>query len=183
MGSETRKVQLFATKGIPVQHILRDYYTSCVLNFITWNKAFSMFPHITFIQHKTVPLEPELDLHGSNEYAERGWTRMHGGGKFRGTGFPKCVFRQVGDASCWNMTLDTDGVRPSSTPDFVMECNGFRVGVPKDFDHGPRMGVLAYQQILFGSFLQQFPLRSDSVCKPTCRTGADIVRSFSLRYQ
>jgi hypothetical protein len=55
-------VQLIATRDVPVQSVLRCSYTSCLVNFLTWNKAFSAFPRATFAAHATVPLK-RLDAH------------------------------------------------------------------------------------------------------------------------
>lgn len=41
---------------MPWQAVIRNYYMSCICNFITWNKAYSLYPKSTFIEHKTFPL-------------------------------------------------------------------------------------------------------------------------------
>ncbi|KAI8626896.1 hypothetical protein F5Y19DRAFT_487478 [Xylariaceae sp. FL1651] len=70
-----QKVQLITTKNQPVQAILNGYYTSCIVNFISWNKAYCVFPRATLLFRETVPLTPphdnNVELH--KKYSRRGW--------------------------------------------------------------------------------------------------------------
>lgn len=68
-------VKLFVTKFAPVQIALSRSATSAGVNFITWNKAYSIFPQATFLAYETVPLQPlNQALRGSLiKCSIRGW--------------------------------------------------------------------------------------------------------------
>jgi len=52
------KIQLVAVGGTPLQTVLTGFYMTAIVNFITWNKAYSIFPRHTFLQHKGYLLQP-----------------------------------------------------------------------------------------------------------------------------
>jgi hypothetical protein len=117
-------VRLIATTDIPVQAILRETDSLLGINFISWNKAYSIFPGRMFPEHSTIrPLMPKL---GSANYLDccewfvellssRPRRRSEIGRK-----------RRVGDRCCWMIALDTLSIVPSSTPDYVLESCSFR---------------------------------------------------------
>lgn len=135
-GVTVLKAQLIATGGLPVQCILRCYYTSCIMNFITWNKAYSIFPNITFVRHKTVPLRAldHLEQPYYIKYRERGFdleprvsTREKGEFVIRpGASYAQ---RRIGDRYTWTIKLDTKDVEPA-TPDHLFESNSFSISEP-----------------------------------------------------
>ncbi|KAI8948802.1 hypothetical protein F4801DRAFT_581089 [Xylaria longipes] len=69
------KVQLIATKNQPVQAILNGYYTSCIMNFISWNKAYCIFTRAALLFGETVtltgPQHNNVEL--QRKYSRRGW--------------------------------------------------------------------------------------------------------------
>ncbi|KAJ3553855.1 hypothetical protein NPX13_g10776 [Xylaria arbuscula] len=69
------KVQLIVTCEQPVLAILGSYYTSCVVNFITWNKAYCIFPRATLLFDEMVTLTTHSDYNVPlyNKYSKRGW--------------------------------------------------------------------------------------------------------------
>lgn len=149
-----RKVQLVITSGLPVQVILCHYYTTAVTNFISWNKAYSIFPRATFLLYETIPLKPVDDAFGRlhAKYSQRGWRMrtepvpfshegdLHASGDRRqplGDVSKHGGYRRIGDRDSWVMRLgDTAGVEGSShfVPDSVLEYSGFQIrGVPEGF--------------------------------------------------
>lgn len=134
-GTTVLKAQLIATSGLPVQGILRCYYTSCLVNFITWNKAYSIFPKKTFVEHKTIPLK-KLDDQKRRCYAkyrERGFELQ---GKPRPLTKSEFVTRvgdyysqrRVGDRDTWMIPLDTQDITPA-TPSHIFETNAFSISL------------------------------------------------------
>ncbi|KAK8120279.1 hypothetical protein PG999_004399 [Apiospora kogelbergensis] len=63
LGSVTRlrRGELFIilrkTRLIPIQAILSRTPTTQAMNFIAWNKAYSVFPKTTFLDHEVLPLK------------------------------------------------------------------------------------------------------------------------------
>ncbi|RYP71509.1 hypothetical protein DL771_004764 [Monosporascus sp. 5C6A] len=147
--SESR-VQPVVTSGPPVQAILRWYYTTAVVNFISWNKAYSIFPRATFLLHETIPLKPVSDFYGSRhaKWSKRGWrlrteaVYTSGADNEQPLGYlGRNGDRRIGDRDTWVIRLDgATQVEKSSSfvPDSVLDYSGFRVGdlniQARDFD-------------------------------------------------
>ncbi|RYP70459.1 hypothetical protein DL769_004948 [Monosporascus sp. CRB-8-3] len=135
-----RKVQLVVTSGPPVQAILRGYYTTAVINFISWNKAYSVFPRATFLLHETVPLKSVRDSYGPRyvKLSKRGWrlrteaVYSSGADNEQPLGYlRRDGDRRIGDRDTWMIRLDgATQVETSASfvPDSVLEYSGFRVG-------------------------------------------------------
>ncbi|KAI5927612.1 hypothetical protein F4810DRAFT_272395 [Camillea tinctor] len=133
---DMKKVQLIATYGPPVQAILRGYYTTALVNFISWNKAYSIFPRSTFLSHETIPLKSMDEYFGSlhAKYSRRGWRMRTESVMVEGLSQPdplgslaKKGNRRVGDRDTWIIQLDTSSVAKPSKPDFVLEYSCFQI--------------------------------------------------------
>ncbi|KAI0149469.1 hypothetical protein GGR57DRAFT_514875 [Xylariaceae sp. FL1272] len=131
------KVKVIATRSVPVLCILRSFFTTCIINIITWNKAFCVFPRATFLYHYTVAVQ-RLDSHFGSlhaKYSKRGWRmwthpiRPTAARDLFGINEPRDDHRcrRVGDSGCWVLNLNTSGVKRPSMPDFVIECTDFEV--------------------------------------------------------
>ncbi|KAI1304365.1 hypothetical protein F5Y03DRAFT_406974 [Xylaria venustula] len=144
--SPVRKVQLITTRHHPVKTILGSYYTSCIMNFISWNKAYCIFPRATLLFNETVPLkypnDYNVELH--KKYSRRGWrqrTRAIDLGRSDGPGTrrkfpprdtsPLGVYldgdRRIGGSDTWTMRLGTVGIERPEHPDSVLEYSSFSV--------------------------------------------------------
>ncbi|KAI0142240.1 hypothetical protein GGR57DRAFT_519804 [Xylariaceae sp. FL1272] len=111
-------VQLIVCYDLPVKMILEGFYTSCTINFISWNKAFSIFPRTTFLDHETVSMVP-LDEYYSKlhaRYSRRGWRLRIAERSWNSRHLPAGV-----------LPLDTDGITKPAKPDFVLESSCFYV--------------------------------------------------------
>ncbi|KAF3927780.1 hypothetical protein ABW20_dc0100377 [Dactylellina cionopaga] len=127
---KTRKIQLMPAKDSPLVAILGDYYATHIFNFVTWNKAYSLFPYHTFGDKRaffTQPATPNL-APAIVKYKKRGFELCHYGK------FHKCVkncclrpHRRIGDKFSWVMDLDTEGVDALEVkvPPSVMETNSW----------------------------------------------------------
>ncbi|MCJ1267056.1 hypothetical protein MMC22_006941 [Lobaria immixta] len=136
--SAERKAQIILTRKIPLQAILRGFYSTVVVNFFAWNKAYSMFPLHTFVHHKGYMLKP-LNNHFSTlleKYSRRGW-------KFQNAMWPEEISpnqpiegtRRIGDEFSWMIPFDVSNVKWSKTPDSVLEYASFDVHL-EDRDEG-----------------------------------------------
>lgn len=125
------KAQIIFTSNIPVEAILKNFHSTLVVNFFTWNKAYAIFPLPTFVHHKGYLLKP-LDNYLSTlleKYSRRGW-------RFQGEMWPEEVSakqpiqvgRRIGDEFTWMIPFDTSNVNWSKTPDLVLEYSSFKVG-------------------------------------------------------
>ncbi|KAF2673679.1 hypothetical protein BT63DRAFT_476162 [Microthyrium microscopicum] len=125
---DNRKIQVIAADGPPIRMILRSFYSTVVMNVITWNKAFALFPRTTFLQHDAYPLARLTDYYAQlhSKYTHRGWSSRT---------LPEEEdlspeldgYRRMGDKMAWQMSLDTHWVDPPERPDFVLEYCQFKV--------------------------------------------------------
>ena len=137
------KVQIITTMFHPVVVILGTFYTSCIVNFISWNKAYCIFPRATLLHNETVALVPPSDynvpLH--NKYSKRGWRLRTRPVEMASTIKnlpPRDVYplgaclnadRRIGGRDTWTMKLNTTGVARPPQPDSVLEYSSFSVRV------------------------------------------------------
>lgn len=113
-----------------MQVILRNFHSTAVVNFFTWNKAYAIFPLPTFVHHKGYLLKP-LDNYLSTlleKYSRRGWRFQEAmWPEDESSNQPIQDTRRIGDEFTWMMPFDTSNVNWSKTPDFVVEYSSFGV--------------------------------------------------------
>lgn len=127
------EVQLILTLGPPVQAILRGFYATIVVNFLSWSKAYAIYPIPTFFDHKGYMLRDQAEFKENlaSKYRSRGWS-------YEEVEWPKDnpadylvkSPRRVGDRYTWQINLDTVNVSPSQTPDSVLDHAEFGVRNP-----------------------------------------------------
>jgi len=113
-----------------------------VVNIITWDKAYALFPLPTFIHRKTYVLKPLNDYFGALllKYSQQGWNGL-------GTLWPEEVTyfhpfqaeRSIGDKLTWTIAFDTQGVRCPSIPDSVIEYSFFSIAESLNPDPSTRL--------------------------------------------
>lgn len=137
------KVLITRTSGSPIHFILTSSYTTASMNLITWNKAYSIFPRQTLVNHRFYPLRSLDNGFGShlNELAQLAWTTrdilwpdIQGPNYCRLEGH-----RRLGDRYSLVIPLNTESVQAPATTDFAIEYAQFdipRVGT-QDTQSGP----------------------------------------------
>jgi hypothetical protein len=71
-----QKIQIVSTRLLPIRAILGGFYTTAVVNIISWNIAYSIFPDATFLEScKTYSLswQPQAYADHLAKYEKRGW--------------------------------------------------------------------------------------------------------------
>ncbi|CZR31981.1 uncharacterized protein FPRO_02089 [Fusarium proliferatum ET1] len=125
------QVRVTRTTGLPIKTILTSSSTTTVVNFITWSKAYCVFPRQTLVKHEFYPLRPLDDDFGLelSELSPHGWTNRdiiwpdHVGEKLQGF----LPVRRVGDSSSLVIALDTNSVLTRAVPDYVIEFSQFEI--------------------------------------------------------
>lgn len=125
-------VRLTATRGLPVEAILRYSYTTNMVNMISWNKAYSAFPKQTLIYHKFHALRFMDDAFGDllTKQSHVGWLNQHFIWPVSTTDARYRInngYRRVGGQSSFVVPLDINNVKKASTPDSVIEFVQFQV--------------------------------------------------------
>lgn len=130
-------IELLVTSDMPVKGVLCYSPTSAALNFITWNKAYAVFPRATFLTYETVPLSTMTTELGAYHIKSsiRGWRMRTEAVAFRDPN--DCTqplgnmlargHRRIGDRDTWMIRLDCEGLCLPLQPDFVLENSGFQV--------------------------------------------------------
>ncbi|KAF8327495.1 hypothetical protein F5887DRAFT_898771, partial [Amanita rubescens] len=103
-------VQLMATKASPIRAIL-DFHSTCVMNVITYQRAYSLYPVCTFIDRETLVcgVFNKKSLEALKKYERRGWIMVHA---IRTENFQcaadelKMRTRRFGDDRCWMISLE-----------------------------------------------------------------------------
>ena len=128
-GTEAQ-VQIIHTKKPPVFTILENFYTTLVVNVISWNKAYAVFPQPSFLYHRTYLLTDMTEYLGTllSKYGERGWTTQdilwpEDEASHKSMLEP----RRLGDKWTWIIPFDQTGVSRSITPDPVLEFSTFNL--------------------------------------------------------
>ncbi|KAL9605024.1 MAG: hypothetical protein Q9179_001655 [Wetmoreana sp. 5 TL-2023] len=110
--------------------ILSGFYTTLVVNVVTWNTAYALYPQPSFLYHKTYLLRPLTDYLGETlaKYDTRGWKSQdvlwpedeasHGSMLNR---------RRLGDRLTWKIPLDVRGVDRPDKPDSVLEYSCWKL--------------------------------------------------------
>ncbi|PPQ66092.1 hypothetical protein CVT24_000206 [Panaeolus cyanescens] len=106
-----RKIQLIASDSVPLEIIL-NFHSTCVMNIITYSKAYSLYPLGTFEQKRSLLYSTQ----GTNQeaairkYAKRGWKMLRGITDEHERENPKAAFGQgrrfVGDGKCWTIRIE-----------------------------------------------------------------------------
>ena len=69
------KIQVVSTKSVPLLSILRGFWSTVVINFFSWQKAYSIFPRATFIDRRGYMLKDSKEAYATSiaKYSRRGW--------------------------------------------------------------------------------------------------------------
>jgi hypothetical protein len=132
-GGEKREIQIMAAIHTPMQCILGFHSSTsinglqgflltpvakaCVMNFITYEGAYSLYPWATFEARQNLALTDDLYTGGSCQakYAEQGWCTVSSMLPHI-PALPKDFFvdvpRFLNDGSTWRVPLDRRGVQP-----------------------------------------------------------------------
>ncbi|KAL8763422.1 MAG: hypothetical protein Q9194_007353 [Teloschistes cf. exilis] len=128
--STDSQIQIVSTAYVPIFAILNGFYSTLVVNVISWNKAYAIYPQSSFINHKAYLLQHMDDYNGRSvaKYDARGWRSQdvlwleeetsHG-----------CIVkpRRLNDKFTWAIPLDVTDITPAETPDFVLEFSSWKL--------------------------------------------------------
>ncbi|KAL9580239.1 MAG: hypothetical protein Q9212_004611 [Teloschistes hypoglaucus] len=135
--STDSQIQIVATAYVPIFAILMGFYSTLVVNVISWNKAYAIYPQSSFIHHKSYLLKKMDDYNGRSvaKYDARGWRSQdvlwpeeeasHG-----------CIVkpRRLNDKFTWTIPFDVIDVAPAATPDFVLEFSTWKLAKCREVD-------------------------------------------------
>ena len=146
--------------------ILKNSSTTAVVNIISWNKAYAIFPLSTFVHRKTYlskPLDGRIGPLLAN-CSRRGWKSQQTlWFEEEGLSHPIRPLRRIGDCFTWAISFDTGNVKWSKTPNYVLEHSHFNVG----------------KKFKVGSEHHKINVSFSSACLlQHCYAEAKVIRSF-----
>ncbi|KAI0690647.1 hypothetical protein C8T65DRAFT_834333 [Cerioporus squamosus] len=129
-GDVERTTQVMIARRCPMATIL-DFHSACVMNVITYNAAYALFPRATFEEHTALILNSKTPhaRDALEKYAARGFrlieqetAHQH---PYHVAAFLMNQPRWVPDEHSWIIPLDTQGVIPPPPPSPVSEALGW----------------------------------------------------------
>ena len=128
MQNSRSQLNVLLTTGPPILEVLNQGSGSTVTrNFMSWNKAYSIFPVPTFRLYKGYLVDPCETPIGNAVY-RLGW-RLQDVQWPEETKQDKSLgpLRRIGDKYTWCIAFDTDGVDGSLKPDYILESSTFSI--------------------------------------------------------
>lgn len=114
-----KKIQLITTIVSPL-HCILSFHSTCVMNFITFEGAYSLYPIATFQNRETITVGPVGEREGRAlaKYAIRGWTVY--AGNWDDNTLRRVLFfdkrRHILDRHTWIIQFDTKDVMLRQPP-------------------------------------------------------------------
>ncbi|KAI0646149.1 hypothetical protein C8Q79DRAFT_909306 [Trametes meyenii] len=109
-----RKIQLIVCRSSPMASLM-DFHSTCVMNVITYNAAYSLYPFATFELNISLVLndrEPNAPA-ALRKYSRRGWKSIASDSSLvhylEPRAFSLDTLRWVCDGRSWTIPLPTDG--------------------------------------------------------------------------
>ena len=150
-----------------------------VINVITWNNAYAIFPYSTFVCHKGYLLTNSAEYLDPlmKKYEERGWDlQFILGSETEMARYSTQSTRRVGDCYTWTIPFDTRGIKRSRTPDSVIEYSVFYI----DYVSRPPSTLSAHCEIAASGF-DTPALRYQYSCETFSATGRDWMTTLENR--
>lgn len=139
------EVQLILLPQSPVAHIISNFWATGLINFISHNKAFALFPRQTFIQKRGFLLRDLDEQVGEllRKYEKRGWTFEDLQESYADSAGNHTIEgdRWVGDKKCWTIELQDPLVTMEGAKvELAIECFNFCLAVQTKQAIGARSG-------------------------------------------
>ncbi|KII93838.1 hypothetical protein PLICRDRAFT_171543 [Plicaturopsis crispa FD-325 SS-3] len=133
----TRVVKVYMTSGDAITEFIESNHSTANMNFITGDRAFSMFPKTTFTRRLSVTTQFPTNYEG----VPVSWLRHYAGTKFReigkvdgpedltSDGEIRKSYRYVGDPTCWTIHLCGNSKTSRVDPFSVFDGPAFEVEI------------------------------------------------------
>ncbi|KAH0167768.1 hypothetical protein KCU86_g17818, partial [Aureobasidium melanogenum] len=128
------QIRFYLTRTSPLHSILTDCaFSTAHVNIITWNKAYCMFPNVTFVDRRMYFLHTPDEAMGQilSKYSAHGWRTSDWADYDQARGCNKPGIREnlrrIGDSSTWIIPLSLYKIRTPGRPDSVLESCTFQI--------------------------------------------------------
>lgn len=109
-----RKIQVISAQTSPMDIVL-FFHSTCVINVISFEKAYSLYPKATFDDSRALIIHSDgpSQVPALKKYAERGWKILDGiseSEQFDDRSEFSAIVRWIGDRCTWVIDLDMKGI-------------------------------------------------------------------------
>lgn len=111
-----------------MENIINGFHSSIAINFLTWNKAYAIFPQSTFNYRHGVAVRNKDNFYESHaeKYKRREYRISELQKSDRRRSKPEFArIRRAGDDLTWRIVFDTTGLDRPKTPDSILEYSTF----------------------------------------------------------
>ena len=132
-GRSEEQIQIVHTADTPILAILKGFYNTIVMNVISWNKAYAVFPYSTFVRYDGLLLKDlnEYFTKQIEKYHHRGWSIEES--PVEDDRLLRCELARtgrIGDRFTIVIPFDTKSMDPPRVPDTVLEHGTFHAERP-----------------------------------------------------
>ncbi|PQE10290.1 hypothetical protein CJF32_00000788 [Rutstroemia sp. NJR-2017a WRK4] len=117
--AEVAQVRIIYTIGTPLKAIFRIFRRSFVVNIISWNFAYSLFPDLNYIKRTAHSSKGGRNANSEQEAAAQGGIKYLHSLQFNSS-------RRIGDSYTWSIALDTNSIK-AGQPTSVLQHSFFKV--------------------------------------------------------
>ena len=131
-----RLIYLFITTqtGVPLNALLCNSMSTGQLSFLSWNKAYALYPRHTFLEKETYLLQNIRDRLPNTLWRQNMQDFANSGIKAKGLHWdedsdPIAGIRRVGDQSTWTIGLNVSNIKLNHRPipDAILESTSFAI--------------------------------------------------------
>ncbi|KJA12934.1 hypothetical protein HYPSUDRAFT_649054 [Hypholoma sublateritium FD-334 SS-4] len=179
-----RKIQLISSLLSPLQRIL-GFHSTCVMNIITHDKAYSFYPRATFDEHYSLVCRPDVEVDTLKKYKARGWSM------FDLSDFPPLRVdmystfslgrRYVGDPCCWTIPINSG----LNLPHGYVESNSWVIKLRYRFGEEKvitKFDVLATRRLKFSYIVDTADLNMENEIRKFIGRSQQTPNPQSARY-
>ncbi|EPS41790.1 hypothetical protein H072_4254 [Dactylellina haptotyla CBS 200.50] len=133
------RVEIILTRGLEIEAITDGYYSTYIMNFFTYRKAYCLFPYHTISRRegfRTVNFESEKTAIGFAKYSDRGY-KVEKYGDYHPCKLhcPLRPHRRIGDCFTWSITFPTEKIFKPAV-ESILEAYTFGLKAHSSFEYG-----------------------------------------------
>ncbi|KAF3903657.1 hypothetical protein AA313_de0206542 [Arthrobotrys entomopaga] len=134
------RVEVILTRGMEISAILDGYYSTYIMNFFTYRKAYCLFPYHTITLKEGYRTTPSFNSDkissGLEKYHDRGYTLAEYGAYHMCKLFcPLRPHRRIGDRFTWTIEFPIGDILEPDDIEMPIEANTFGLRLHSSFEY------------------------------------------------
>ncbi|KAK6542729.1 hypothetical protein TWF694_006671 [Orbilia ellipsospora] len=136
--STNARVEVILTIGLEISAILDGYYSTYIMNFFTYKKAYCLFPYHTITLQQGFRTTPSFNSekisNALDKYHDRGYLLSeYGAFHMCKLSCPMRPHRRIGDRFTWTIEFPTDDILAPDDIEMPIEANTFGLRLHSSF--------------------------------------------------